>query len=120
MGKERVSLGFDSELDSFDPADWGPREKNAIKERPKPEAAREAASAAGFHSREPTQAKPPNIQRRRRTGRDAQFNLKVHPNVKERFCDIADDQGWGLGETLEHAINALECQLSTEHQKKTK
>lgn len=107
MGKERVSLGFDDELDSFNPNDWMPSKAKPEKERPKPEAAREAAQAAGFQSREPMKAEPASTQRRRRTGRNAQFNLKAKPETIEAFCAVADGQGWGLGETLEYAVELL-------------
>lgn len=107
MGKERASLGFGDELDSFNPADWSPNtEKNAI-DRPKPEVSREAAQAAGFQSREPAKPKPASPQRRRRTGRNAQFNIKAKPETIEAFCAVADGQGWGLGETLEYAVEVL-------------
>jgi hypothetical protein len=46
--------------------------------------------------------------RRRRTGRNAQFNLKAQPETIAAFCAIADRQGWGLGETLEQAVALLE------------
>ena len=46
--------------------------------------------------------------RRRRTGRNAQFNLKARPETIAAFCAVADQQGWGLGETLEYAVTLLE------------
>ncbi|WP_222435300.1 hypothetical protein, partial [Puniceibacterium confluentis] len=46
--------------------------------------------------------------RRRRTGRNAQFNLKARPDTIESFCAVADANGWGLGETLEHAVRLLQ------------
>ena len=107
MGKERANLGFGDELDSFNPSDWSPREKKTANDRPKSEAAREAAQAAGFQSREPVKPKPASTQRRRRTGRNAQFNIKAKPETIEAFCAVADGQGWGLGETLEFAVKLL-------------
>ena len=73
---------------------------------------REAAAAAGFRSREP-QPEPERAGeapplRRRRTGRNAQFNLKARPETIAAFCAVADLQGWGLGETLEQAVALLE------------
>lgn len=112
MTRERANLGFESELDAFDPAEWAVG--IPAPSRPSEEAARKSAEATGFHSREvpaaaPVQsragAKPP---RRRRTGRNAQFNLKARPDTIEQFCAVADGQGWGLGETLEHAVVLLE------------
>lgn len=112
MGKERASLGFGDELDSFNPEEWSPRESKTANDRPVPEATREAAQAAGFQSREATAPKPPSPQRRRRTGRNTQFNIKTKPETIEAFCAIADGQGWGLGETLEYAVQLLEREYS--------
>jgi len=108
MGKERASLGFGDELESFNPSDWSPKEKKTANDRPKVDATREAAQAAGFQSREPSKEKPTVQQRRRRTGRNAQFNIKAKPETIEAFCEVADGQGWGLGETLEHAVSLLQ------------
>ena len=47
-------------------------------------------------------------QRRRRTGRNAQFNLKARPETIDAYCALADRMGWGLGETLERAVVLLE------------
>lgn len=130
--KERADLGFDDELDGFDPADWTPK----ARAKPEPETrekARELAEATGFRSREPAKpseaprpaetpkpakAKPagqggepdpaPKRLRRRRTGRNAQLNIKTTPETIEAFCSIADARGWGLGETLEHALLLLQ------------
>lgn len=46
--------------------------------------------------------------RRRRTGRNAQLNLKLRPDTIDRFCAVADAHGWGLGETFERALALLE------------
>ncbi|WP_136444005.1 stability/partitioning determinant [Pacificoceanicola onchidii] len=121
--KERADLGFDDELEGFDPADWAPKPKA----KPKPEAqaaSRELAEATGFRSREPARAKPDpkpakpkkpakgagetKPVRRRRTGRNAQFNIKTKPETIEAFYAIADARGWGLGETLEHAVSLMQ------------
>ena len=74
------------------------------------------AEAAGFRSREAKSSPVPapagagqGAQRRRRTGRNAQFNLKARPETIEAYCAIADAQGWGLGETLERAVELLEA-----------
>ncbi|MEM9234900.1 MAG: stability/partitioning determinant, partial [Pseudomonadota bacterium] len=57
-------------------------------------------------------APKPRQQRRRRTGRNAQFNIKAKPETIEAFCAIADAQGWGIGETLEKAVELLEREYS--------
>ncbi len=108
MGNVRASLGFGDELESFDPAEWTPTTKKSTNDRPKADVARAAASAAGFQSREPAKPVPVTAQRRRRTGRNAQFNVKAKPETIEAFCAVADGQGWGLGETLEYAVALLQ------------
>ncbi|MCO6388260.1 stability/partitioning determinant [Aliihoeflea sp. 40Bstr573] len=111
MDKQRADLGFADALDEFDPAEWLPAAASA-NDKPAPVETSRAAEAAGFRSREPKAAplvaKPPDPPRRRRTGRNAQFNLKARPETIEAYCAIADSQGWGLGETLEHAVALLE------------
>ncbi len=111
MGKERASLGFGDELESFDPAEWTPSPAKVANKRPKPDQTKKAATAAGFKSREPVsvQDEPVKQQRRRRTGRNVQFNIKARQETIDAFCAVADGQGWGLGETLEHAVALLEA-----------
>ena len=46
--------------------------------------------------------------RRRRTGRNVQFNLKARPETIDAYCEVADAMGWGLGETLEYAVVLLQ------------
>ncbi len=108
MGNERANLGFGEELDRFDPNDWSPRDKNVGHNLPKPQDTRDIAQATGFQSREPVNAKSVSKQRRRRTGRNAQFNIKAKPETIEAFCAIADQNEWGLGETLEYAVALLQ------------
>lgn len=132
MGTERADLGFGDALDDFNPAEFKPKPKpiKRANDAPKREEAAKAAEALGFKSREP---KPPveredNVktasqlgrndgegqgtpQRRRRTGRNAQFNLKAKPETIEAYCAIADRMGWGLGETLEKAVELLEREV---------
>lgn len=121
--KERADLGFDDPLEDFNPAEWKPKTNKSAK-KPKPEEAAIAAEASGFKSREPKPAqvvepKPAEQgrageapQRRRRTGRNAQFNLKAKPETIEAYCALADAKGWGLGETLEKAVELLEREYS--------
>lgn len=109
MTKERANLGFADEIESFNPDDWAPAQKKPARPRPEPEVTRKIASANGFQSREATAPRPDDKpqQRRRRTGRNTQFNIKARPETIEAFCAVADGQGWGLGETLEHAVELL-------------
>lgn len=121
--KERADLGFADALDDFDPAEWAPAAAPRPGPRPEKSGTRKAAAAAGFRSREPQPDPQPEPQpepqhepgrageapvRRRRTGRNAQFNLKARPETIAAFCAVADLRGWGLGETLEHAVALLE------------
>jgi hypothetical protein len=103
MTRQRADLGFADELDSFDPGNWTPAAP--VNDRAQRPEAQQAATAAGFKSREPRQQEPP---RRRRTGRNMQFNIKARPETIEAFCQIADANGWGFGETLEHAVALLQ------------
>jgi len=122
MARERADLGFSDALDEFDPEEWGPPKGRAANDKPvlpRPEkaATSQAAAAAGFRSREPKTAPDSRVgegaaPRRRRTGRNAQFNLKAKPETIAAFCAVADRQGWGLGETLEQAVALLEREFS--------
>jgi len=113
MGRDRVNLGFGDPLDDLDLSEFKPR--NAPVPRPSSGETSRAAEAAGFRSREPRMpdapaggAGGPDQQRRRRTGRNAQFNLKARPETIAAYCALADRMGWGLGETLERAVALLE------------
>jgi hypothetical protein len=54
---------------------------------------------------------PKRVPRRHRTGRNVQFNLKASQETVDAFYAISDSQGWVLGETLEHALAALQREL---------
>ena len=51
------------------------------------------------------------MQRRHRTGRNVQFNVKASQETVDAFYAISDAKGWVLGETLEHALAALKREL---------
>jgi hypothetical protein len=115
MSRDRADLGFSDALDDLDLREFTPRQAPTPR-RPSGETSR-AAEAAGFRSREPKTANSspdeagegaPALQRRRRTGRNAQFNLKARPETIAAYCTLADQMGWGLGETLEKAVELLE------------
>ncbi len=77
------------------------------------EQVRAVTAAANFRSREPAAATPtPRQARRYRTGRTAQFNVRTTPATVDAFYAIADRKGWKVGETLEHALAALERELA--------
>jgi hypothetical protein len=98
----RPNLFDDEEIDvsAFAPkTDSGPRvDRDAL---------RQAGEATGFQSR-PLHRTP----RRHRTGRTAQFNTRIMPAAFDRFYQIADEQGWKIGETVEKALEALEEKLA--------
>lgn len=113
MGRDRAKLGFSDDLDDFDLSEFKPRQ--APTPRPSTDETSQAAAAAGFRSREPkaledriNRAGETTPQRRRRTGRNAQLNLKARPETIAAYCALADRMGWGLGETLEKAVQLLE------------
>lgn len=109
MTNDRPSLGFEDELENFDPRAWqSGRTRSARAAAPK-DKVEAAAEVSGFRSREaaqgPRKQTPP---RRHRTGRNTQFNIKADPVVITRFVAISDAQGWVFGETLEAAVDLLE------------
>lgn len=75
---------------------------------PAPASATTPAPAASAPETAATTAygRPP---RRRRTGRNVQFNIKARPETIKAFTAIADANDWGFGETLEHAVALLEA-----------
>lgn len=107
----RPSLGFGEDgnedpLDQFDIDKWSPDGKKAKSKKAIIPKIEKAAEESGFSSREPAQKKK-TFQRRRRTGRNVQFNIKAKQETIDAFTDVADRYGWGLGETLEHAVDLL-------------
>ena len=94
----------DLDLTDFKPA--VPKKGRAEKE-----AIRKVSEANNFPSRAPESVKPappPVIQRRRRTGRNVQFNIKVTQETVDRFTAIADARGLVFGELLALALDAFE------------
>ncbi len=125
-GNARASI-FDGD-DDFDLSEFTPRAKTA-KPRADKDALREVAEKKGFVSREPEAVKTPKEpkpakaaapvvvappapeplpQRRYRTGRNRQLNLKVSDDILRRFYALADSQDLILGEAFEQAVAALE------------
>lgn len=113
MSQDRVDLGFGEPSYDLDLSEFEPRK--APVPRPGSGETNRAAEAAGFRSREPKPSEKQTEgvgevvqQRRRRTGRNVQFNLKVRQETIDAYCALADQMGWGLGETLEKAVELLE------------
>lgn len=110
MTGERASIFGD---DDFDVSDFQPRtlDRPAVR----PEEVREVSEAVSFRSREPKATSVPAAkreQRRYRTGRNAQLNIKVRPEALEAFHALVDRLGWVQGEAFERAIAALERELT--------
>lgn len=116
MSGERASIFGDDDLDisGFAPK---PPEKTTAKPAAKREQVRAVSEAASFRSREPKPAPvspPKREQRRYRTGRNAQLNIKIRPETLEEFYAIVDRQGWVQGEAFERAIEALKRELASQ------
>ena len=109
--RERPPLGFETELDEFDPVAWPASKAKNANDKLKPADAKKAAEAAGFRSREPEKPQlektSPRMQRRRRTGRNVQLNIKTRQDTIDAFIAVADAKGWGIGETFEYATELL-------------
>jgi hypothetical protein len=113
MTARRASIfGPENPSDELDVSGFTPKAGPDTADPPAAEV-RAVAEAANFRSRE---AAPPvttkRAPRRHRTGRNVQFNVKVSQEVIDTFYAISDRQGWVLGETLEHALTALEQELA--------
>ncbi len=84
-------------------------------QKPAVEEVRKVAEQAGWKSREgkssKAKKKPARQRRVYRTGRNEQFNNRVRPSVIDRFHQIAEQKNWVMGETLEHALAALQREL---------
>lgn len=93
------------EEDNIDVSGFAP--KTGAEPRTDRDALRQAGEAAGFQSR-PVHRTP----HRYRTGRTAQFDAQIMPAAFDRFYQIADEQGWKIGETVEKALEALEEKLA--------
>ncbi|MCJ2090976.1 stability/partitioning determinant [Methylobacterium sp. J-072] len=127
MNKPRASI-FDGDADDIDVSAFAPKTASDPA-APPAEEVRAIAEAANFPSREvkrpptapaataapapaPVQAPPAKREpRRHRTGRTAQFNARTTPETVAAFYAIADQQGWLVGETVEHALEALQREL---------
>lgn len=96
---------FDIDLSGFSPR---------VPDKPVAATVRQVSEDNAFPSRAPANktaevASPP---RRRRTGRNVQLNVKATAEVIVRFTALSDANGWAFGETLEHAVTALERELA--------
>jgi len=111
---ERAGI-FDNGMD-FDVSGFAPKQPTPPEKKPPVETVRAISEAARFPSREAVAPPTPvaevkRDQRRYRTGRNVQLNIKVKAETLEAFYKIADREGWVLGETLERAVKALDESL---------
>ncbi len=114
MSRERGSI-FEDDLDV---SGFTPKPAADPKALP-PEKVRAVAESSRFPSRqarasqpvEPTPAPAKRAPRRYRTGRTMQFNCRTTQACSDGMYAIADEQGWKIGETLEHAYAALKREL---------
>lgn len=104
MNERRKTFGVDPvPADDLGAADFQPRPIA----RPDPEAARRVAEEGGYGSGTSIRT-PSDTQRRYRTGRTAQLNLKVTPENRARFAEMADAAGISMNELFERALSSLD------------
>jgi len=93
-------------------ARFQPKAKPQVKPIPKKDEIKEVAEQRGYARSTSQKSKPARKKAKSRdtyrTGRSQQFNLRCKKGDIERFYQIADQQGWVNGQTLEFAIDALE------------
>jgi hypothetical protein len=104
------------EGNDFDVSAFAPKKpaSKAVQSAQPPEASG-GTEGVNFRSRESAPSPKQQVkkkQRRHRTGRNLQLNVKVAAKTLESFYEITDRQGWVLGETLEKALAALERELA--------
>lgn len=103
MNERRKTFGTDpNSADDLGAGDFQPRPIA----RPDPEVARRVAEEGGFTAGATTRA-PADTQRRYRTGRTAQLNLKVTPETRARYAALADEAGVSLNELFERTFGSL-------------
>ncbi len=107
MTSARASI-FDA--DDLDISGFAPK-PGPDSSAPAADQVRAITEAAHFRSREQPAPAPKRVQRRHRTGRNVQFNVKASQETVDAFYAISDAKGWVLGETLEHALAALKREL---------
>jgi hypothetical protein len=95
----------------FDVSQFQPKAPAEVAPTPPPDLVRSVSEAAQFRSRDPAAAPRKHEPMLYRTGRNMQFNAKVHANTHALIYEIAKQQGWKVGETLERAIAALQREL---------
>jgi hypothetical protein len=115
MSNARAGV-FDTD-DDLDVSGFAPKKPEQSAKPAAPEEVRAVSEGSSFRSREPAARKPQTTRYKReprlyRTGRNIQLNVKVRQETLDAFYEISDQQDWVLGETLEHALEALKRELS--------
>jgi hypothetical protein len=115
MSGERASIFGDDELDV---SEFKPKPPAAVVEHPATaaEQVRAVSETVHFRSRDPKPAPAPpprREQRRYRTGRNVQLNIKARTGAIEAFYEITEREKWVLGETFERAVEALKRELES-------
>ena len=132
MTQDRASI-FDNGIEDnglkdngidFDVSGFMPKKAKTAPTALSVETLKAVSEAAQFPSREPVKktnsaakviVEPEKREMRRyRTGRNVQLNIKVKSETLDSFYQIADREGWVLGETLERAVAALKEKISAQ------
>jgi len=100
--------------DDFDVSAFAPK-KPVKSTEPPSDAVRAVSEGANFKSREPIPPPPKKADRRHRTGRNEQINVKVDDKTFRLFYEIYDThrekEGWVQGQVIERALKALQKEL---------
>ena len=107
---DRASIFEKSKLDI---GGFEPRTDDTV--RPQPEQLEELTRGSKFRSREGAEPVPVITriqQRRRRTGRNVQFNIRATQEVIDEFKSLSEKMDWPDGLTLEKALQALKRSLA--------
>ena len=81
--------------------------------RPLAEELDQLTAGSKFRSREGVQPEVSRVQqRRRRTGRNVQFNIRATQQVIDEFKALSEQMDWPDGLTLEKALVALKAALA--------
>ena len=114
MPKKRASIFAADDSELLDVGSFAPKaalDTNA----PPAEQVRAVTEAAHFRSREGAapkiDAQFKRANRRYRTGRNVQFNVKALKETVDTFYAVTEAQGWVLGYTLQRALEALQREL---------
>ena len=105
--------------DDLNLGDFAPKNSGTVAKKIEPAAIEELSRRTNFPSRQPSksqsggQASPAlGKDRRYRTGRNAQINIKATASTIELLYSTADGLGIPLGEVLERALRALSREIS--------